>query len=290
MTDEIVEVIARGMGTKSGRPWDALDPISEARAIESNRARVHKILSALTAAGYEIVKTSDVERATKSVNEAADTMAATAERLGQADRLAQEARRALMDIEAVWLAAWIKRLGADATLDHSDQTELNRIRQRLWEATEGAAKHEVARTGTADALAEAAGEVYEAFDAYGSGNDEPATEEFSRLCSAVLKMETALSAHRSEGGPRAEVIAFADAMEERLRANDHKGGWRDCELGWLSQRLLEEWRELDGALWPEETRDPVEVIHEAADVANFAMMIADVCGALTSPAPRGDQS
>jgi len=68
---------------------------------------------------------------------------------------------------------------------------------------------------------------------------------------------------------------FADAMAERLDANSHKHGWRDMTPRRLLRRLRQELGELARAL----ARDPVDattVTREAADVANFAAMIADV--------------
>ena len=84
-------------------------------------------------------------------------------------------------------------------------------------------------------------------------------------------------------------------MEEALRQNDHKGGWEYEDEDWLLKRLDGELAELRCAIhkrkqehkkrssveWPV-VKIPLdrEVGREAADVANFAMMIADVCGAL----------
>jgi NTP pyrophosphatase (non-canonical NTP hydrolase) len=93
---------------------------------------------------------------------------------------------------------------------------------------------------------------------------------------------------------RPEVLAFAQAMEVELRENDGKGGWEDCGTEWLLHRMTEERRELTeavkrrhaalGATSKRETA--AAVLSEAADVANFAMMIADVCGALAlAPSP-----
>ena len=88
---------------------------------------------------------------------------------------------------------------------------------------------------------------------------------------------------------RPEVLAFARAMEERLRANDHKGGWTTAKRGYLVKRLEEEAYELSRSLvdsWiyldaGEQTAEHrAAVLHEAADVANFAMMIADVSNSL----------
>lgn len=84
---------------------------------------------------------------------------------------------------------------------------------------------------------------------------------------------------------RPEVIWFADAMERKLHINEHKGGWEGFEPEILLRRLREETNELKKVLSshsgissscipePEKQR----ILDEAADVANFAMMIADVC-------------
>lgn len=92
---------------------------------------------------------------------------------------------------------------------------------------------------------------------------------------------------------RPEVLAFAQAMEAQLRANDHKPGWRNDKPENLFVRLTEEASELDHEIAQKYVRetlfDPAEVLKEAADVANFAMMIADVCGALR-PTPSAANS
>lgn len=82
---------------------------------------------------------------------------------------------------------------------------------------------------------------------------------------------------------RPEVRSFANAMEEKLRANDHKGGWEEMRPEWLTGRLKGEVEELCEAVHPAQgpaDRFPDRIIGEAADVANFAMMVADVCGGL----------
>ena len=68
---------------------------------------------------------------------------------------------------------------------------------------------------------------------------------------------------------RPEVQWFAEQMEAALKRNDHKGGWLLCDRLWLQRRLLSKFRELCAEIRPE------MVMREAADVANFAMMIAD---------------
>jgi NTP pyrophosphatase (non-canonical NTP hydrolase) len=78
-----------------------------------------------------------------------------------------------------------------------------------------------------------------------------------------------------EGRPRwrPEVVAFADAMEAKLRENDHKRPWYCLDMRTLSRRLTQEREELRRAV---EVGDPAEVLREAADVANFCMMTADM--------------
>ena len=88
---------------------------------------------------------------------------------------------------------------------------------------------------------------------------------------------------------RPEVARFAMLMENELRANDHKSHWRTMTLHALEARLLEEVDELsDARRWKESPRPgPMAGSYaralgaECADVANFAMMIADLAGALS---------
>lgn len=109
---------------------------------------------------------------------------------------------------------------------------------------------------------------------------------------------------------RPEVQAFAEAMELKLRQNDHKGGWKKEEpdhqwkwtedAGWLLDRAKQEIGELEfelsttwdgnqyhrgmlihrGENWIGKAEDRPKILDEAVDTANFLMMIADVCGAL----------
>jgi NTP pyrophosphatase (non-canonical NTP hydrolase) len=94
---------------------------------------------------------------------------------------------------------------------------------------------------------------------------------------------------------RPEVTAFAMLMERELRANDHKTSWRKMSIHDLEKRLREEVDELsDASRWrsggPTEGSYARHLGSECADVANFAMMIADVAGALPIPAakPEGE--
>jgi hypothetical protein len=98
---------------------------------------------------------------------------------------------------------------------------------------------------------------------------------------------------------RDEVWRFALAMEEKLTRNATKGGWPGSRDG-LGERT---WRDVSPqALWPKlaeeygEFYDALqavpfsaqELLYEAADVANLAMMIADAAGALRPRAAAGN--
>jgi len=63
-------------------------------------------------------------------------------------------------------------------------------------------------------------------------------------------------------------------METKMLLNEHKGGHARLKIDDLMKLLHQEVRELKGAV---EDKDYKEVIMECADVANYAMMIADKC-------------
>lgn len=82
---------------------------------------------------------------------------------------------------------------------------------------------------------------------------------------------------------RPEVQAFAEDMERTLRNNDYKSGWKRMMYCGLMTRLRQEVEELHGAIGlpcgecghkEEYETSKKKTIREAADVANFAMMIA----------------
>ena len=80
---------------------------------------------------------------------------------------------------------------------------------------------------------------------------------------------------------RPAVAWFAEQMEAALRRNDHKGGWAGMDHETLLMRCGDEMVELkhcwnlgNGA----QVKGDKHIVAEAADVANFAMMIADNYG------------
>lgn len=103
---------------------------------------------------------------------------------------------------------------------------------------------------------------------------------------AQLAEWIALAKKAARGLPRPSVVAFAYAMEERLRANEHKGGWQNMREEDLIHRCLEELQELQSELFAL-TKNPGRIRREAADVGNFAFFIADNYGALKRLEPLG---
>ena len=91
---------------------------------------------------------------------------------------------------------------------------------------------------------------------------------------------------------RPAVNWFAQRMEEKLAINDHKGGWGKCDIDWLIERIRTELEELETVYgfrkvdWGRSACEGVQfvdvsneaIIKECADIANFAMMVADRFG------------
>lgn len=69
------------------------------------------------------------------------------------------------------------------------------------------------------------------------------------------------------------IFRFAEAMSTELANNRHKGGWEGCTFKYLLNRAKQELAELERAVKANES--PEAVLSEAADVANFCMMIAE---------------
>lgn len=66
------------------------------------------------------------------------------------------------------------------------------------------------------------------------------------------------------------------AQLEKLQRNEHKKGWNDLRVGYLTNRIDDELEELfkETISMP---RDYRKIRHEAADIANFAHMIILRC-------------
>lgn len=78
-----------------------------------------------------------------------------------------------------------------------------------------------------------------------------------------------------------KLASFREIMLERLRANRWKGGWKGASFHYLQGRLLEEVIEVAEAARYRKT-NKAWIARECADVANIAMMIADITGGLNN--------
>lgn len=76
---------------------------------------------------------------------------------------------------------------------------------------------------------------------------------------------------------RNSIEWFVKQMELKLRENDHKGGWDGISLSKLLDLLRLEVQELTNEIDSDKEVKREDVIKECADVASFAMMIADNC-------------
>ncbi|RKN86767.1 hypothetical protein [Paenibacillus ginsengarvi] len=74
---------------------------------------------------------------------------------------------------------------------------------------------------------------------------------------------------------REPVRWFAGLMESRLLENDYKGGWgpENCSMDFLSEQMDRKCRRYVGLNGSGDT--PEGFINTLADIANYAMMLAD---------------
>ena len=81
-----------------------------------------------------------------------------------------------------------------------------------------------------------------------------------------------------------KVLSLAAQMLSNLERNRTKGGWFRCSNRYLYKRLEEEIAELKKAVLSGKEDD---ILHEAADVCNFVMMIADKDRKYFTRTPKG---
>jgi NTP pyrophosphatase (non-canonical NTP hydrolase) len=149
----------------------------------------------------------------------------------------------------------------------------------------------IERSRSAQPAASEAGDKWEVIGPAAASDSE--TNEMAAL--------RALPQAREDAQPvaalRPVVLAFAHLMEAKLKENDWKRGWKKDSALALLGRLREETAELDEKVQarsrfqlainpPPALRLNELIANEAADVANFAMMVADVCGGLPDSAVR----
>lgn len=74
--------------------------------------------------------------------------------------------------------------------------------------------------------------------------------------------------------PRKAVREFAFDMEQQLKINDHKGGWSREHAEFLAHELQRNFVKLASEI-DKGDKDKHEITILCANIANFAMMIAD---------------
>lgn len=85
---------------------------------------------------------------------------------------------------------------------------------------------------------------------------------------------------------RAALVAFVDAMEVKLRRNEHKSTWKEKPVEALFRLALLEVEEFRVAL---EFFSVKEARAEIPDACNFLMMVWDRMGSLDQDRPAGVQ-
>lgn len=85
--------------------------------------------------------------------------------------------------------------------------------------------------------------------------------------SITFQLPPALSPYKHD------IRRFVDAMLYKLQRNAHKGRWENLDTLDALKRMLDEVQELAEAI---DNGNTFEVTFEAADVANFAMILCSI--------------
>lgn len=101
-----------------------------------------------------------------------------------------------------------------------------------------------------------------------------------RDCILIYELDECIAnfVHQLEPAPipRKEVMKFAHYMEKQLKANDHKGGWQREHHRDLISSLICNLESLRKNLFGiPEARRKHEITRRCANIASYAMMIAD---------------
>jgi len=78
---------------------------------------------------------------------------------------------------------------------------------------------------------------------------------------------------------REALRVFAERMEEELKKNEHRGGWKNQNPETMMAKLWDELYDLDDQVegYLDGKGDREQILKEAVDVANYAMFVADIC-------------
>lgn len=152
--------------------------------------------------------------------------------------------------------------------------QLNVVSQMKWrwalEKVSEPARFVVFDTNTCEPL----GEGSSPFEAVSNAISRPANPAQQRyMPKYAWNLVVQIASLRSEIlEVREPVRQFGKLMEHKLKAHDGKCGWKHLTLEDLYQMMLKETKDLRDVL---DSNDPNAIRFECADVANFAMMIAD---------------
>lgn len=100
--------------------------------------------------------------------------------------------------------------------------------------------------------------------------DNPHHDEKEAPDQGAFNFTVSLNGDMVKYGP--DIRRFIDAMIYKLEKNAHKGRWEDLSMPQAFSRLQDEVAELLAEV--NSDRNTIKVTLEAADVANFALIIA----------------
>ena len=103
-------------------------------------------------------------------------------------------------------------------------------------------------------------------------SDDLTTEETGGAKVPSFNFTVNLDGELAQYGP--DIRRFVEAMTYKLAKNAHKGKWEGLSIEEAFDRLKEETAELQAEVHG--TRNMVAVMLEAADVANFALIVAAI--------------
>jgi len=108
---------------------------------------------------------------------------------------------------------------------------------------------------------------------------------------AVLSRSTlTLPASDRDAREQSSILAFSDLMLERLRENRSKGNWDNETYKYFLIKLATNLAELSNAFMFDSLENAETIARQAADVANYCMMIADRYGQLSKEMSKENKS
>jgi hypothetical protein len=181
-----------------------------------------------------------------------------------------------------------ERLRRELEAEKAAHAELRKASDALVAAVEAAKKAQKA------GAVPSRGVPYQTNDIIAALRTETGCDDPAKLERAAHRMFYMFNAHYEPTATSADtpqdplplrpaVAWFSQEMERKLRENDHKSSWLLETPVALLERVGEEFAELSWEVRENTKGGPLRILREAADVANMAMMVADVCCTLKRP-------